>query len=85
MDHVTVRCQCVKRKIELPSSWVRDIELLLVQAVPTLDTLFKKTTTQPKLYWLPLTEAQAAARIAEQAADAGTQLQAGNGPAISAK
>lgn len=58
--------------------------LLLAQAVPTLDTLFKKTATQPKLYWLPLTEAQAAAtRAVEQAAEAGTLL--GNGKAILAK
>lgn len=57
--------------------------LLLAQAVPTLDTLFKKTATQPKLYWLPLTEAQAAARVAKQAAEAGAALE--NGPAILAK
>ncbi|KAK9842740.1 hypothetical protein WJX74_001625 [Apatococcus lobatus] len=50
------------------------------EAAPTLDTLFKKTTTQPNLYWLPLTEAQAAAKQAAEVAS-----QAGNGPAILAK
>ncbi|KAK9846189.1 hypothetical protein WJX84_010778 [Apatococcus fuscideae] len=34
------------------------------EAVPTLDTLFKKTATRPFLYWLPLSESQRAARDA---------------------
>ena len=31
---------------------------------PTLDDLFKKTITKPYLYWMPLTEEQAADRKA---------------------
>lgn len=37
---------------------------------PTLDDLFKKTSTKPCLYWLPLTEAEAANKKAEQEAAA---------------
>ena len=37
---------------------------------PTLDDLFQKTNTKPSLYWLPLTEDQAAKRKAEKAAAA---------------
>ena len=29
-----------------------------------LDAIFRKTTTEPALYWLPLTEEEAAARAA---------------------
>lgn len=45
-----------------------------VQAAPppqedegnTLDKLFRKTVTKPHIYWLPLTEEQAQARIEER-------------------
>ena len=33
--------------------------------LPSLEQLFRKTTTKPCLYWLPLTEAQAADRKAK--------------------
>jgi hypothetical protein len=32
-----------------------------------LDAIFRKTTTEPALYWLPLTEEEAAARAAAKA------------------
>lgn len=34
----------------------------LQDAVPTLDELFRKTTTKPQVYWLPLTKEQALQR-----------------------
>jgi apoptotic chromatin condensation inducer in the nucleus len=37
---------------------------------PTLDDLFKKTMTKPYLYWMPLTEEQAAGRKAQAEAAA---------------
>lgn len=37
---------------------------------PTLDDLFKKTITKPYLYWMPLTEEQAADRKAQAEAAA---------------
>ena len=36
----------------------------------TLDDLFRKTDTKPSLYWLPLTEQQAAERAAKHEAEA---------------
>ncbi len=38
--------------------------------LPTLDDLFKKTVTKPYLYWMPLTEEQAADRKAQAEAAA---------------
>lgn len=38
--------------------------MLQVDNPPTLDELFRKTTTKPCLYWLPLTDSQAAERKA---------------------
>lgn len=38
--------------------------MLQVDNPPTLDELFRKTTTKPCLYWLPLTDSQAADRKA---------------------
>ena len=37
---------------------------------PTLDDLFKKTMTKPYLYWMPLTEEQAADRKSQAEAAA---------------
>ena len=48
---------------------------------PTLDDLFQKTTTKPHLYWLPLTEAQATKRKAEQEAAAAEKAKAEEPPA----
>ena len=42
----------------------------VVEEVPEvldLDAIFRKTMTEPELYWLPLTEEQAAARAAAKA------------------
>ena len=43
---------------------------------PTLDELFQKTTTKPCLYWLPLTEVQAAERKAKLEAAAAQKAEA---------
>ena len=45
---------------------------------PTLDDLFKKTITKPYLYWMPLTEEQAADRKAQ--AEAAEKAKAGELP-----
>ncbi|DBA66427.1 TPA: Apoptotic chromatin condensation inducer in the nucleus [Trebouxia sp. C0005] len=43
---------------------------------PTLDDLFKKTITKPYLYWMPLTEEQAADRKAQAEAAAAEKAKA---------
>lgn len=54
--------------------------MLQVDNPPTLDELFRKTTTKPCLYWLPLTDAQAAARKSELDAAAAKKAAAGEAP-----
>ena len=44
---------------------------------PTLDDLFRKTTTLPALYWLPLTEEQAKHRKIKLEAEAAAKAEAG--------
>lgn len=51
--------------------------MLQVDNPPTLDELFRKTTTKPCLYWLPLTDAQAAERKRELDAAAAKKADAG--------
>lgn len=41
----------------------------------TLDDLFRKTETKPALYWLPLTEQQAAERIAKHEVEAAAKAE----------
>lgn len=43
----------------------------------TLDDLFRKTETKPALYWLPLTEQQAADRAAKHEAAAAAKAETG--------
>ncbi len=43
---------------------------------PTLDDLFRKTSTKPCLYWLPLTEEQAIERKAKLEAAAAEKSKA---------
>lgn len=50
--------------------------MLQVDNPPTLDDLFRKTTTKPCLYWLPLSEVQAAERKAKLEAAAAQKVQA---------
>lgn len=45
----------------------------------TLDDLFRKTETKPALYWLPLTDQQAADRAAKHEAEAAAAAKAETG------
>ena len=54
--------------------------MLQVDNPPTLDELFRKTTTKPCLYWLPMTEDQAAERKSKLEAAAAQKVAAGEAP-----
>ena len=45
-----------------------------------LDAIFRRTTEEPALYWLPLTEEQAAARAAAKAKPSDVGQNNGKGP-----
>ncbi len=74
--YVLGMCRADMRALQAPAPAVMEEEADVLD----LDAIFRRTTEEPALYWLPLTEEQAAARAAAKAKPSSDVAQNDKGP-----